>query len=141
MVDQLAREVFVDVLDAELALDRGQTLLGDGHRALLLVDLVVLVLARLEPAGDAGEVVVGLGRALARARDDERRPRLVDEDGVHLVDDAVVVAALHLLVEAEHHVVAQVVEAELGVGAVGDVGLVGLHAGRPAPCCSAERRP
>ena len=35
-------------------------------------------------------------------------------------------AALHLLLGAQHHVVAQVVEAELGVGAVGDVGQVGL---------------
>ncbi len=35
-------------------------------------------------------------------------------------------APLHLLLGAQHHVVAQVVEAELGVGAVGDVGLVGL---------------
>ena len=79
-------------------LDPGQTLLGDGHRALLLVDLEVLVLARLEPASDAGKVVVSLGRALARSRDDERGTRFVDEDGVDLVHDAVVVAPLDLLV-------------------------------------------
>ena len=126
MVDQLAGEVLVDVLDAELALHAGQPLLGDGHGALLLVDLVVLVLALLQTTGDASEVVVRLGRPLAGAGDDERRPRLVDEDGVHLVDDAVVVAPLHLLVGAQHHVVAEIVEAELGVGAVGDVGQVGL---------------
>ncbi len=63
-----------------------------------------------------------------RARDDERRPRLVDEDRVHLVDDRVGVLALDPLLQREHHVVAQVVEAELVVGAVGDVGQVGRAA-------------
>ena len=65
------------------------------------------------------DVVVGL------ARDDERRARLVDQDRVDLVDDRVVEPALHALRRLEHHVVAQVVEAELVVGAVGDVGGVG----------------
>ena len=89
---------------------------------------------------NCGVLVVAL--VAHRARDDERRPRLVDEDRVHLVDDRVRVLALHPLLEREHHVVAQVVEAELVVGAVGDVGVVGgaalgrgglgvVEAGRP----------
>jgi hypothetical protein len=41
------------------------------------------------------------------------------------------VTALHLLVVAQHHVVAQVVETELGIGAVGDVGQVRVAAGVP----------
>ena len=56
------------------------------------------------------------------AADDERRPRLVDEDGVNLVHDGEVVAVLHHLLRFHGHaVVAQVVEAELAVRAVGDV--------------------
>ncbi len=56
------------------------------------------------------------------AGDDERGARFVDEDGVDLVDDGEVVAALHLgVLGGGHAVVAQVVEAEFGVGAVGDV--------------------
>ena len=66
-----------------------------------------------------------------RARDDERRARLVDEDRVDLVDDRVRVLPLHALVERDHHVVAQVVEAELVVRAVGDVAL-GRRRGAPA---------
>ena len=97
-------------------------LLGDGHGALLLVDLVVL--ARDEPGHDARELAVRVGGRLGRAADDERRARLVDEDRVDLVHDAVGVAALHHVLAAHGHVVAQVVEAELGVGAVGDVGVV-----------------
>ena len=66
-----------------------------------------------------------------RAGDDERGAGLVDEDGVHLVDDGEVVPALDLLLLAGGHaIVAQVVEAELGVGAVGDVAVVHLAAHR-----------
>ena len=43
------------------------------------------------------------------------------EDGVDLVDDRVVELALHVVERAELHVVAQVVEAELVILAVGDV--------------------
>ena len=73
-------------------------------RVARLVDLVDLV-----------------GVVLRRAGDDEGGARLVDEDGVDLVDDAVVVPALDAALGGPGHVVAQVVEAELVVGAVGDV--------------------
>ena len=68
-----------------------------------------------------------LVRGLVRwAGDDQRRSRLVDQDGVHLVDDGVVVSTLHAVLDIELHVVAQIIEAELVVGSIGDVGRVGL---------------
>ncbi len=77
---------------------------------------------------DAGEVVVRLRGGLGLARDDERRARLVDEDRVDLVHDRVRMAALDGALERRGHVVAEVVEAELRVRPVDDVGLVGLLA-------------
>ena len=47
---------------------------------------------------------------------------------VHLVDDGEVMRALHHVVDAHLHVVAQIVEAELVVGAVGHVAGVLLGA-------------
>ncbi len=105
---------------------------------MLLVVLVVVVglggvfrfAHRFEPvfgrdaihvARQASELVVDLGGLFGGAGDDQRRPRLVDQDVVHLVDDREVVAALDAVLERFRHVVAQVVEAKLGVGAVGDV--------------------
>ena len=75
---------------------------------------------------DGGVVLEVLRVALVPhgARDDQRRARLVDEHRVDLVDDREHVAALHALLERRHHVVAQVVEAELVVRAVGDVGAI-----------------
>ena len=91
----------------------------------------------LQLPGDA----VGLGVAghvvVRRAGDNQRRPRLVDQDVVHFVDDGEVQRALRLLIPLlvavvalgrRTHVVAEIVEAELVVRAVGDVAVVGLLA-------------
>ena len=150
-LDQVVDEVAVlgqeHVLDPEELLGLLHPALGDRDRLVLLVRLVVEVgdvllrlrlealglLARLEHRGQLRELVVEVGRLLGGARDDQRRARLVDEDVVDLVDDRERVAALDLVLELDGEVVAQVVEAELRVGAVGDVGgvlgaLLGGHA-------------
>ena len=122
VADQLRVHRLVEVVDAELVLDLLDGTFEHPDRALLLVDLVVDVAD--QPRHDAGELVVPLGGLVRGTADDERGARLVDEDGVDLVDDGVVVAALDELLGAPRHVVAQVVEAELVVGAVGDVARV-----------------
>ena len=140
VVDQLAGEIGVDVLDAQAALDLLKAALGGGDGVLGLIHDIVArgldvlgggehvvrhVLTALQAAHGTREVLVGAGGLGAGARDNERRPGLIDQDGVDLVDDGVVVTALHALLGTGDHVVAQVIKAELGVGAVGDVGLVG----------------
>ena len=65
---------------------------------------------------------IELRALLRRPGDDERRAGLVNEDRVDFVDDRVGKARLGLLHQGERHVVAQVVESELVVGAVHDVG-------------------
>ena len=71
-----------------------------------------------------------LHRLLGRAADDEGRAGFVNEDVVHLVHYGEVAApALHLQVGFQGHIVAQVVKAEFVVGAVENVGAVGIGAG------------
>ena len=97
---------------------------------MLDVDDVVYLL--LEPGHDAGEGAVDLLGLLGRAADDERRARLVDQDRVDLVDNGIRmrrVFALHRLRQVLDHVVAQVVEAELVIGAVRDIGAISLATG------------
>jgi hypothetical protein len=79
----------------------------------------------LQARDDAIDFVVQVRRLLGRTRDDQRRPRFVDQDAVHLVDDREVMSALDEMREIELHVVAEVVEAEFVVGAVRDVAAVG----------------
>ncbi len=123
----------VEVLDAEVVLDLGDARLEHRDRALLLVDLVVDVLD--QRARDRRELAVPADLVLGRAADDQRGACLVDQDRVDLVDDGEVVAALDALLDRARHVVAQVVEAELVVGAVGDVAVV-----RRAPLVGAHLR-
>ena len=64
LVDEVRRDLVVEVLDAERLLDLLDAVLGGGDGALLLVDLVVDVAA--EAADDAGELVVELGASATR---------------------------------------------------------------------------
>ena len=134
-VEQVDVLQFVHVLDAEKLLGLGDAFLRQDGRARLLVDQVVaggrLVAVLVLLLGALGQVrdhavarVVDLGVLFGGPRDDERGARLVDQDRVDLVDDREDVAALHHVLELELHVVAEVVEAELVVGAVGHVARV-----------------
>ena len=82
----------------------------------------------LETAHEVVRLAVEIGALVALAGDDQRGPGLVDEDGVHLVDDREDVPALDHVALVERHVVAQVVEAHLVVRAVCNVAVVGRAA-------------
>ena len=69
-------------------------------------------------------LLVQVARFAASARYYERSARLVDENGVHLVDDCEVEFALNLVRLAHDHIVAQKVEAQFVVGAIGYVACV-----------------
>ena len=117
----------VDVVDLEQFLDLLDAFLGEEHGAGLLVDGVVFLGDELRR--ETGEQAVSLGAVFGGAADDQRRARFIDENVVDLVDDGVAALSLYTGVERYRHVVAKIVEAELVVGAVGDVGVVGLAAG------------
>ena len=70
-------------------------------------------------------LIIAFGR---RARDNQRCAGIIDQHRVHLVHDGVVVLALHQAIGRKGHVVAQVIETELAVGAKGDVGAVRFSA-------------
>src|SRR3954467_9498124 len=112
----------VEIRNVELRLHLLDAIVGEDDGAGLLVDGEVAIAD--EAGNDLVDDVVLVGRLLGGAADDERRARLVDEDGVDLVDDRVVKLALHVVGEPELHVVAQIIEAELVVLPVGDVGAV-----------------
>ncbi len=99
--------------------------LGQADGALLFVDVEILALQAWDEGVDAD---VEARAVFRRTGDDQRRARLVDENRIDLVDDGEAVPALDHLRHVVLHVVAQIVETEFVVGAVGDVGGVGLPA-------------
>ena len=119
------------VLDQQLL---GMLVAGFGQMNLvaLFIDPVITLAVFLGGAGQLGHDIlhaqVEVGMVLGLTGNDQRRARLVDQDRIHLVDNGVVQAALDALISRIDHVVAQVVETEFVVGAVGDVRQVGLLA-------------
>ena len=75
---------------------------------------------------DLVDLTVHFRAVFRRAGNDQRRTRLIDQDGVHLIHQRIVQFTLNALFRAEGHVVAQVVEAVFVVGAIGDIGSVGF---------------
>ena len=124
MVQDVYVPGIVEVLDLQELLHLGHPLLGQYHRVSLLVHGEVAV--PLQVGDDAVDVVVLLGGFLRGAGDDQGGSGLIDQDRVHLIHDGVKELPLDTVLQGELHVVPQVVEAELVVGPVGDVGGVGL---------------
>src|ERR1017187_3457124 len=128
----------VDIGQAEQFGGLVETLFGEGGAAVLLVDRVIaggvffagLLAFDFLPAHELGDDAIDLeilvGGFLAGAGNDRRGAGFADQDGVHFVDDGIAMAALGAVFQAEFHVVAQVIEAELVVGAVGDIGVVAI---------------
>ncbi len=81
-----------------------------------------------EPGKDFIDAVILVGGFFRGAGNNQRRAGFVDEDGVDFIDDGEMMAALHAIGEIVFHVVAQIIEAEFVVGAVGDVGAIGRAA-------------
>ena len=135
-----------EVFDVEELLGLCHALLGQVDDLVLLVDdeVAVLLLLDTHDGVDLGDIVLILapchllcqdvaglidpGGLIALSGDDERGSCLIDQDGVDLIDDAVVQAAQNQLVLVDGHVVTQVVKAELVVGDIGHIAPVGLLA-------------
>ena len=114
------RRVGVEALDPHQSLRLLNTALAEQTLLLLELDLEVLVFLQLSRDAIALQVLLDFP-LLGDARDDQRGPRLVDQDRVDLIDDREVELLLDLLRSVPLHVVAQVVEAEFVVRAVEDV--------------------
>ena len=109
------------VLDQDL-LEMFVAVLGQHDGALLLIQLEILVDQLRDHLVD---LAVEIAAVVGGAGNDQRRAGFVDQDGVHLVDDGEVVAALDHVLQRVLHIVAQIVESELVVRAIGDVRGVG----------------
>ena len=122
-----------DIPDAQKLLDFFPARVGDGDALVFLIHHVVAgefagfagrgvhFLAFFQLGDDAIHPGVLVGGLFAGAGNDQRSAGFVDQDRIHFIDDGEVVLALHAIMNIKLHVVAQIVEAELVVGAVGDV--------------------
>ena len=106
-------------------LDFFSAFFGQLDAALLLVLLVPVFGEGLHHLVDRD---VEVGFVLGRPGNDQRRTRLVDEDGIHLVDDRVIERTLHHLAALVLHIVAQVIETQFVIRRIGNVGIIRIAA-------------
>ncbi len=90
-----------------------------GQRGLCAHKLLHTVLVLVE------HLVLALGH---RTADNQRRTCVVNQDGVHLINDGEVMSALHKVERRGSHIVTQIVETELVVGTERDVAVVSTAA-------------
>src|SRR3989344_2398334 len=120
MVNELNACVGVDVFHTERFFSLLYTRIGKGDLATLFVYFIIL--DRNKALCDSRKACVqGLGIG-NRSGYDERSARIVDKDGVYLVDDGVMIAALAEILPFVFQVVAQVVETKFIVRSIRDVG-------------------
>ena len=122
------------VVDAEHLFRLGNTLLTEGYDLGLDVDDIVtrrndfIVFAHdlfLETFDKAVRLQIQVGRLLHTAGNDQRRPRLIDENGVNLIDQRKVQTAQNTVLRIRDHVVTQIIEAELRIGCIGNIAVIG----------------
>ena len=111
-----------EVCDVEESFRFLDTLIGEHYRLFFFLDSEIVALSAL--TREIVRTLVKFAGFSASARNDERRSRLVYENGVNLVDYGVIEFALHLVRLSHDHIVAQKVEAEFVVGAVGYIALI-----------------
>ena len=126
-------EVFLGLLHAAGGERRGLGLFVDDVVGVDVDVFLFLVVALgddllAEAAYKVFRAGIHLRGLFTHAGDDERRARLIDQNGVDLVDDGKGMSALDELACVDGHVVTQIVKAHLVVRAVGDVRGVGLAA-------------
>ena len=78
----------------------------------------------LEAIDKALCALIHIGRLIALTGDNQRGTRLINQDGVHLIDDGKEMPALYHAVFVNRHVVTQIVKTKLVVCAVGNVCIV-----------------
>ena len=112
----------VEILHPQHRLDLMHRLVAGGHRLLLLINGIIL--PRLQSGHRLRHPGVNLGGFRPGPGNDEGRPRLVDQNAVHLVHDGEMKRPLHHLLGRNHHVVPQIVKAVFIVRAEGHVAAV-----------------
>ena len=112
----------VQIADAQRLFRFGDTRLCRRNLLLLFIDGVILALFHV--GDDTGYNLVQIGRLLTGTGNNQRGTGFVNQDGVHFVHDTVIELPLYHLILVYHHIITEVIKAELIVGAVCDICLI-----------------
>ena len=125
-------KIFLCFFNASLGQGSGFCLFIDDIVALNGVVILFVIkffdLCHFQPAHKTVHLGIHVRRFVPRAGDNQRGTRLVDKNGVDLVNNAEVEGPLDTVFLINDHVVTQVVKTDFIIGTIGDVGIVSLPA-------------
>ena len=128
VMDEREVGMLIEVVQSEAALHLFNAFVRKRRTAARLPLLVDLEMGIFAEHGDNGvDLLVEFRWFSGGFGDDERRARLVNEDAIHFVKDAIDMPALHLRVKGGSLVIPEIIKPEFAVNAVGDVRLVAEH--------------
>ncbi|MNU81371.1 hypothetical protein D3C71_710290 [compost metagenome] len=111
--------VVIQILNPKGFLGFRHTFLG--KRYCLNFDIYIVVLFRFQTLHETVGCIVQLGRFLGLSGNNQRSTRLIDKNGVHLVNNAEIERTLNHLLFVENHIVTQIVEPEFIVRSVRNI--------------------
>ena len=109
----------INVLDVEVLLDLLNSRLIERNAMRLLIDRVIFI--ALEKRHEPIDFSIQVQILLQLPRYDERRPRLVDQNRVNLVDNRIMMTPLHILRQLILHIIAQIIETKLVIRTIRNV--------------------
>ena len=124
MVDIFHPLVGVNIYHAERFLGFVYAFVGQGDLFEFLINFVIGIF--LQISGDGRECAVQIFRINRRHWDNKGRPRFVYENGVHFVNNSVIVFSLSYVVNDMLNVVPKIIKTVFIVCAVSNVGAVSL---------------
>ncbi len=131
------------ILHLEEPLRLAHALLGQIHILVLLIDNIIsrLLLFLIHQDIHLGKFfrstpgqllheniasLVQLGGLSTGTGNNQRRPGLVNQHGIHLIDDSIVQVPLHQFFFVYHHIVPQIIKSQFVVGGIGDIAVIRL---------------
>ena len=126
MMRQFHIVVIVEVANIQGFFGFGDPCLGRRHSVKFLIDGIVIACFKL--GHNFRQHIIKIGRFFARPGNNQRCSRLVNQNGIDLVNNGIVHRPLHHLIGMNHHIVAQIVESKLVIGSVGHISGIGRAA-------------
>src|SRR3989338_2049234 len=114
----------INIFDAQKFFGLIDTVVSQRNRTKFFIHTKIRALVQCQ--GNFSELFIQPSGSARLSRDNERRSRFVNKNGVHFINDGVVVLSLREIRFIVEQIVTQIIEAELIIGAVSDISLIGL---------------
>src|SRR5262245_32852188 len=116
MMERFEMRGVIEVVNSEQSLRFSDPLFGESDRTHFLVNRVITLV--VQTRDDTIRLIILVRRFLRWSGNDQRCTGLINQNTVYLIHNGVVEGALHKLRTAKFHIIAEIIETKLVVGAI-----------------------